>query len=140
MIDTVKADSPELHEFVDEVAKTLATSIIAIDQLWPAVIRLLTEQRRNLTTAQQLVVAMQAKFSPADTQEPVVAEQPSAAELRRKAIVALAKTSPFLEEGVLEIDDDSVISEGEDNGAYVQAWLWVDFYGTKFATSSESAG
>lgn len=23
------------------------------------------------------------------------------------------------------------ISEGDDNGAYIQAWLWVDFTGTE---------
>lgn len=35
-------------------------------------------------------------------------------------------------EGGLEIDGDAAISEGDDNGAYVAAWLWVDFAGTKF--------
>lgn len=30
-------------------------------------------------------------------------------------------------EGVIEIDDDATVSvsESEDHGAYVQAWLWV---------------
>jgi hypothetical protein len=32
----------------------------------------------------------------------------------------------------LEIDDDATVSEGDDNGAFVQAWVWVDFYGTLF--------
>lgn len=29
------------------------------------------------------------------------------------------------EEGEVEIDDDAVISYGDDYGAYVQAWVWV---------------
>lgn len=34
-------------------------------------------------------------------------------------------------EGDLEIDGGAVVSEGEDNGAYVQCWKWVDFAGTE---------
>lgn len=33
------------------------------------------------------------------------------------------------EDGHLEIDDNAVVSRSEDNeaeGAYVQAWLWID--------------
>jgi hypothetical protein len=33
-------------------------------------------------------------------------------------------------EGELEFDDDAIVSEGNDNGAYLQAWAWVDFGGT----------
>ena len=29
------------------------------------------------------------------------------------------------------IDDDAKISEGDNNGAYVQAWVWVPFSGTE---------
>jgi hypothetical protein len=28
-------------------------------------------------------------------------------------------------DGEIEIDDDALVSVGEDCGAYVQAWLWV---------------
>ena len=28
-------------------------------------------------------------------------------------------------DGEIEIDDDALISRGTDNGAYVQAWVWV---------------
>lgn len=28
-------------------------------------------------------------------------------------------------EGTLEIDDNAKVSRGDDNGAYVQAWVWV---------------
>ena len=37
----------------------------------------------------------------------------------------------FARDGELEIDDqNAVVSEGEDNGAYVLAWMWVDFADT----------
>lgn len=28
-------------------------------------------------------------------------------------------------EGELEVDPDAIVSEGDDPGAYVQAWVWV---------------
>lgn len=36
----------------------------------------------------------------------------------------------FHEPGVLEIDEDPDIADGNSNGLYVQAWVWVDFAGT----------
>jgi len=33
-------------------------------------------------------------------------------------------------DGVLEIDEHAIVSEGNNNGAYVQAWVWVDFTNT----------
>lgn len=45
------------------------------------------------------------------------------------AIRALAKDE-HEREGDLEIDEDAVVSEGDDNGAYVQCWKWVEFAGT----------
>ncbi len=44
-------------------------------------------------------------------------------------IVDLAK-SQHHRDGECEIDDTATVSEGDDNGAYVQAWVWVDFSGT----------
>lgn len=29
-------------------------------------------------------------------------------------------------DGEIEIDDGAPVSRGDDNGAYVQAWVWVD--------------
>ena len=29
-------------------------------------------------------------------------------------------------EGSVEIDDDALVSVGDDPGAYVQAWIWVE--------------
>lgn len=48
---------------------------------------------------------------------------------RHKGIVAMAQDK-YAREGELEIDDDALVSEGGDNGAYVQAWRWVEFDGT----------
>ena len=33
--------------------------------------------------------------------------------------------------GEIEFDDDAKVSESDDNGAYVQAWVWVSFSGTE---------
>ncbi len=33
-------------------------------------------------------------------------------------------------DGDLEFDSSAVISEGDDNGAYVQCWKWISFAGT----------
>ena len=31
----------------------------------------------------------------------------------------------YLDEGTIEIDSNAKISRGDDNGAYVEAWVWV---------------
>ena len=39
----------------------------------------------------------------------------------------LAKAKRTLHrDGELEFDDNAVVSTGEDNGAYVQCWAWVE--------------
>jgi hypothetical protein len=39
----------------------------------------------------------------------------------------LAKAKRTLRrDGVLEFDDNAVVSTGADNGAYVQCWAWVE--------------
>lgn len=50
---------------------------------------------------------------------------------RRAAIVALAKEQ-YHRDGEVEVDDGAKLSEGDDNGCYVAAWVWVDFAGTEF--------
>ena len=52
-------------------------------------------------------------------------------EERRKAVVQMA-CAEHQSEGSVEIDDNAELSEGDDNGCYVQAWVWVDFAGTPF--------
>ena len=53
------------------------------------------------------------------------------AEGRRFAIIELARQQ-HEQEGLVEIDDNAQLSEGAENGCYVQAWVWVDFTGTQF--------
>lgn len=40
-------------------------------------------------------------------------------------------------EGDLELDEDAIVSEGDDNGAYVQMWKWIDFGGTDLCKSED---
>lgn len=51
--------------------------------------------------------------------------------VRREKIMDLAAESPLLRDGQLELDPSAKISEGDDNGAYVQTWMWVPFSGTE---------
>jgi hypothetical protein len=42
------------------------------------------------------------------------------------AVAAYQKGADALaRDGEIEIDEDAVVSIGDDSGAYVQAWLWV---------------
>jgi len=52
-------------------------------------------------------------------------------EERRLEIIELAREQRE-QKGAVEIDDNALLSEGNDNGCYVQAWVWVDFAGTRF--------
>jgi len=61
----------------------------------------------------------------------------SEGEVDHKAVLDLARKDPKVHEGELEIDENAVISYGGDNGAYVQAWLWVDFSGTPLDEEAE---
>jgi hypothetical protein len=60
---------------------------------------------------------------------PLQTESPEEA-ARRLAIIDLAHDQHCSEE--IDIDGDSRISDGDDNGCYVSAWLWVDFSDTPF--------
>ncbi len=53
-------------------------------------------------------------------------------EIDRREIIDMARNDYGARDGELEIDDNAVVSHGEDNGAYVQAWVWVGFGGTRF--------
>lgn len=46
---------------------------------------------------------------------------------RKQKILNLARQNPKLHGGELELDSNAEISEGDDNGAYVQTWMWVPF-------------
>ena len=53
----------------------------------------------------------------------------------REVLIRSMAESKYGSEGYIEVDDNAVISEpkfekGESGGAYVQAWVWVDFADT----------
>ena len=45
--------------------------------------------------------------------------------------LAAESLPPHWDPNDLEIDSDICIAEGDDNGAFVRAWMWVDFTGTE---------
>jgi hypothetical protein len=51
---------------------------------------------------------------------------------RDKEIAAMVDTDDELE------TDGAILSEGEDNGAFVLTWSWVDFDGTKFDKEADA--
>lgn len=51
------------------------------------------------------------------------------AKAKRALVLKLAREE-HQHEGTCEIDDNAKFSEGEDNGTYVQAWVWVSYSGT----------
>jgi hypothetical protein len=57
--------------------------------------------------------------------------KPDPTEKRQVAIIELARKQREAE-GTIEIDDNAILSEGTDNGCYVQAWVWADFSDTPF--------
>ncbi len=70
-------------------------------------------------------------------------EAASQEEADRREIVEMARNDYRVCDGELEIDDNAVVSHGDDNGAYVQAWVWVGFGGTRFdkdPSASEQLG
>lgn len=55
---------------------------------------------------------------------------------RDQQILALARER-LASDGEVELDEDAVVSEGDENGAYVQGWLWVSFDGTELSKEEE---
>jgi hypothetical protein len=53
--------------------------------------------------------------------------------IRKHAQATLAR------EGELEIDENALLSEGDDNGAYVQAWVWLPFAETPWDKETQDA-
>lgn len=49
---------------------------------------------------------------------------------REETILTIASDQNLFSDGECELAEPVVISEGEDNGAYVQAWVWVSFADT----------
>ena len=65
-----------------------------------------------------------------DTDFDVLTEQLEANQ-RHAGIVTLAHNTYHIT-GACEIDRNAKLSEGIDNGCWVQAWVWVDFAGTPY--------
>ena len=57
---------------------------------------------------------------------------------RRLVIIELARNE-HRRDGELEIDDNAQLSEGSDNGCYVQAWVWVSFAATECDREKEKS-
>lgn len=58
---------------------------------------------------------------------------------RRRQILEMARRQ-FQVEGTLEIDNNAKISDGDDNGAYVAAWVWASFENTPLDREADSRG
>lgn len=63
---------------------------------------------------------------------PKTPEPPSAEDLARDERIRDLARDQHEREGEVEIAYEAIVSEGDDNGAYVQAWVWADFHGTNF--------
>lgn len=57
---------------------------------------------------------------------------------RHAGIVDLAHNEYHID-GACEIDHDAKLSEGEGNGCWVQAWVWVNFAGTPYDKEARDA-
>jgi hypothetical protein len=59
--------------------------------------------------------------------------------LSRETLICSLARQRFEKEGTIEFDDQPRISEYDEpgNGAYVQAWVWVDFSGTPLSKEDE---
>jgi len=64
----------------------------------------------------------------------------------RREIIQMAREEYEHSDGDVQIDGNAVVSHGTDNGAYVQAWVWVSFADSRFdkeptlAATSPSGG
>lgn len=56
---------------------------------------------------------------------------------RTKAIIELARNEYEGDDGDVQVDSNARVSEGDDNGCYVSAWVWVSFAGTEFDKEKE---
>jgi len=83
----------------------------------------------NKTFQDLLTAARTVNNPPAALSAAIEAADKHLDDPRREQIVEMARES-LGREGAIEFDDDAVVSEGSDNGAYVEGWIWVDFEGT----------
>lgn len=86
-------------------------------------------ENMNKTFQDLLTAAKTVQNPPALLTAAIEAAEKHLDDPRREQIVEMARES-LGREGAIEFDDDAVVSEGSDNGAYVEGWIWVDFEGT----------
>lgn len=67
-----------------------------------------------------------AKYEFRMKDEDGIPEVSSRTTLAREAKYRKAADDIWGKDGEIEVDQDALISESEDGGAYVQAWVWVD--------------
>jgi hypothetical protein len=61
-----------------------------------------------------------------------------AAGIRHRDIATLA-VQQHEHDGLIEIAPGPTVSEGDENGAFVSAWVWVDFSGTTLDKDPDSS-
>ncbi len=96
---------------------------------WRQSSQLINRENMNKTFQDLLTAARVVNNPPAALSAAIVAAEKHLDDPRREQIVEMARES-LGREGAIEFDDDAVVSEGSDNGAYVEGWIWVDFEGT----------
>lgn len=106
-------------------------AVEALREVTAALENCLLHQGSHMTPAdlhqrRMLCASVTARFGWAD---------PSWRETDRE--IVMAAKDKFEKDGDLEIDLDSQVSHGDDNGAYVQCWKWFPFAGTKWDKEAE---
>jgi hypothetical protein len=83
-----------------------------------------------------LTAARTVENPPLALREAIEAAEKHLDDPRREQIVEMARES-LAREGEIEFDDDAIVSEGSDNGAYVEGWIWLSFEGTPLNKEKE---
>jgi hypothetical protein len=83
-----------------------------------------------------LTAARTVQNPPLALREAIEAAEKHLDDPRREQIVEMASET-LAREGAIEFDDDAIVSEGSDNGAYVEGWIWLDFSGTPLDKEKE---
>jgi hypothetical protein len=115
----------ELEEYQRETRSAINDDVISDDAINELVEWLDAEE---LLESWSPTIPSPFPVKPIGTHEPSLSPE----ENRRQDIIELAREQhcSSYEHGHPEIDDDAKVSEGGDNGAYVQAWVWVSFEDT----------
>ena len=83
-----------------------------------------------------LTAAKTVENPPTTLREAIEAVEKHLDDPRREQILEMARES-LGREGAIEFDDDAIASEGSDNGAYVEGWIWLSFSGTPLDKEKE---